>query len=500
MSCLTATTFTGAQVVQQKHYNTNNDMGTLIGIGNTVPQFPYKDLWYGIRINLKNGGHCVADGKLERVGNLDLHRSLPIQKRIRRYMAKADGSVNYWLGANDSTLKEGGGAARLNAVDGIVQLYKPDYYRRFELDGDYLLVAISEVPLPGFVHMKERSRSPWLASCNRTTNIPTCASFLQWNADGTLKRDADGLLVLADNAAEYRGGNNQTAYDGTYRSMLGMPMSSASANMNTFRTRCRSLGEDWHFGGWRFREEMSWLMAIEFGDLDSQAAVNAEKTADGFAQGGLGNGTFVNGTEWNAYNGYYPFIPCGVTAKLGNNTGVVEYTIKNWKDGADKVVKVASYRGWEAPQQYMWEHNDDVRIWHDKPSEGGQGLIFLCNDPAKFANPANDRVKTLAGYEELGLLPPTNGYISAMGFANGWSFPNSIVGGASNKGYCDYFWRPSVTDDNNAEGWSQLLSAASAGDAGSSGVRCAFTGHRCADTFAYFGFPLCLEFSASEGI
>lgn len=465
-----------------------------------MPQFPYKDLWYGIRINLKNGGHCVADGKLERVGNLDLHRSLPIQKRIRRYMAKADGSVNYWLGANDSTLKEGGGAARLNAVDGIVQLYKPDYYRRFELDGDYLLVAISEVPLPGFVHMKERSRSPWLASCNRTTNIPTCASFLQWNADGTLKRDADGLLVLADNAAEYRGGNNQTAYDGTYRSMLGMPMSSASANMNTFRTRCRSLGEDWHFGGWRFREEMSWLMAIEFGDLDSQAAVNAEKTADGFAQGGLGNGTFVNGTEWNAYNGYYPFIPCGVTAKLGNNTGVVEYTIKNWKDGADKVVKVASYRGWEAPQQYMWEHNDDVRIWHDKPSEGGQGLIFLCNDPAKFANPANDRVKTLAGYEELGLLPPTNGHISAMGFANGWSFPNSIVGGASNKGYCDYFWRPSVTDDNNAEGWYQLLSAAGAGHAENSGVRCAGTNNRCADTSAHCGFPLCLEFSASEGI
>lgn len=381
-----------------------------------------------------------------------------------------------------------------------MQLYKPDYYRRFELDGDYLLVAISEVPLPGFVHMKERSRSPWLASCNRTTNIPTCASFLQWNADGTLKRDADGLLVLADNAAEYRGGNNQTAYDGTYRSMLGMPMSSASANMNTFRTRCRSLGEDWHFGGWRFREEMSWLMAIEFGDLDSQAAVNAEKTADGFAQGGLGNGTFVNGTEWNAYNGYYPFIPCGVTAKLGNNTGVVEYTIKNWKDGADKVVKVASYRGWEAPQQYMWEHNDDVRIWHDKPSEGGQGLIFLCNDPAKFANPANDRVKTLAGYEELGLLPPTNGHISAMGFANGWSFPNSIVGGASNKGYCDYFWRPSVTDDNNAEGWYQLLSAAGAGHAENSGVRCAGTNNRCADTSAHCGFPLCLEFSASEGI
>lgn len=475
-------------------------MGTLIGIGNTVPQFPYKDLWYGIRINLKNGGHNVADGKLERVGNLDLHRSLPIQKRIRRYMANADGSVNYWLGANDSTLKEGGGAARLNALDGIVQLYKPDYYRRIEFDGDYLLVAISEVALPGFIHMKERSRSPWLAVCNRTTNLPTCASFLQWNADGTLKRDANGLLVLASNAAEYRGGNNQTAWDGTYRSVLGMPMSSSSANMNTFRTRCRSLGDDWHFGGWRFRDEMDWLMAIEFGDLDSQAAFTAEKTADGFAQGGLGNGTLVNSTEWSNYNGYYPFIPCGVTAKLGNNTGIVEYTIKNWKDGADKVVKVASYRGWEAPQQYLWEHNDDVRVWHNKPSEGNNSLLYICNDPAKFANPANDRVRTLEGYKELGILPSASGYISAMGYADGWTFPNSVVGGASNKNYCDYLWRPTITDDNNAEGWYQLLSAAHANVAGHSGVRCAYTNNRCADTSADCGFPLCLEISGSEGI
>lgn len=477
-------------------------MGTLIGIGNTVPQFPYKDLWYGIRINLKNGGHNVADGKLERVGNLDLHRSLPIQKRIRRYMANADGSVNYWLGANDSTLKEGGGAARLNALDGIVQLYKPDYYRRIEFDGDYLLVAISEVALPGFVHMKERSSSPWPAACNRTTNLPTCASFLQWNADGTLKRDASGLLVMASNAADYRGGNNQTAWDGTYRSMLGMPISSASANMNTFRTRCRSLGDMWHFGGWRFREEMGWLMAIEFGELDSQAAFNAAKTADGFAQGGLGNGTFVNGTEWNNYNGYYPFIPCGVTAKLGNNTGVVEYTIKNWKDGADKVVTVASYRGWEgtAIQQYMWLHNDDVRVWYSKPSDGGDGLLFLCEDPAKFANPANDKVRTLEGYKELGVLPSASGYISAMGYADGWTFPNSVVGGASNKNYCDYLWRPTITDDNNAEGWYQLLSAALANNAEYSGVRCASTNDRCANTNAYFGFPLCLEISGSEGV
>ena len=165
------------------------------------------------------------------------------------------------------------------------------------------------------------------------------------------------------------------------------------------------------------------------------------------------------------------------------------------------MVKVASYRGWEAPQQYMWEHNDDVRVWYSKPSDGGDGLIFLCNDPAKFANPANDKVRVLEGYEELGAIPTVAGYISEMGYANGWTFPNSTTGGASNKNYCDYWWRSNVaTDDNGEEGWRQLLSAANADYAEDSGVRCAGTYARCAYTSADYGFPLCLEISGSEGI
>ena len=474
-------------------------MGVLIGVGNTVPQFPYKDLWYGILINLKNHGHCVADGKLERVGNLDLHRSLPIQSRIKRFVAKADGSVNYWLGANDSTLKEGGGAARLNALDGDVMLYKPNYYRKFELIGeDYLLVAISEVALPGFTLMKEKSRSPWYATFNRTTNVPVSACFLQWNADGTLKVDADGVPVMASNAADFRGGNNTATNDGKYNQLLGMPAS--STNKSTIRTRCKTKGDNWHHGGWRFREEMGWLMAIEFGDLDSQAAYTAEKTADGFRQGGLGKGTFVDGGQWNTHNGYNPFIPCGITAKLGNNTGIVEYSVPNWAGtGTAKVLKVASYRGWETPQQYLWEHCDDVIVHLDKPSDGGARLLYLCSDPTKFATPADKAAEVPEGYVELGRLPDSDGYISAMGVANGYSFPNSVAGGAANKDYCDYFWRPNVTDDNGAEGFYQLLAAAYANRSEDAGVRCAGTVNRGAYTNAYCGFPLCLEYPLSEG-
>ena len=46
----------------------------------------------------------------------------------------------------------------------------------------------------------------------------------------------------------------------------------------------------------------------------------------------------------------------------------------------------------------------------------------------------------------------------------------------------------------------KLLSAASAGYAENSGVRCANTNNRCANTNANYGFPLCLEISGSEGI
>lgn len=474
-------------------------MGVLIGVGNTVPQFPYKDLWYGILINLNNHGHCVADGKLTRVGNLDLHRTLPIQSRIKRFMANKDGSVNYWLGANDSTLKEGGGAARLNALDGDVMLYKPNYYRKFEFIGtDYLLVAISEVPLPGFTLMKEKSRSPWYATFNRSTNEPVSASFLQWNGDGTIKVDDSGIPQFTDNAPDFRGGTNMTARDNTYQTEVGMPASSTTKA--TIRTRCQTKGENWHHGGWRFREEMGWLMAIEFGDLDSQAAFTAEKTADGYAQGGLGKGTYLGG-DWNTHNGYHPCIPCGITAKLGNNTGIVEYKIPNWKNlGEAKTVQVASYRGWETPQQYLWEHCDDVIVHVDKPSDGGQRLLYLCSDPSKFTTPADKATAIPDGYVELGRLPDNEGYISAMGVANGYSFPNSVAGGAANKDYCDYYWRANVTDDNGAEGFYQLLAAAYAITAEFAGVRCANTGTRGARADAYFGFPLCLEYPLSEGL
>ena len=55
-------------------------MGLLLGSGSTTPQYPYS-MWYGVQ-----GDFTSQDYQLTRVGNLDLHRSLPIQKKLRRFV------------------------------------------------------------------------------------------------------------------------------------------------------------------------------------------------------------------------------------------------------------------------------------------------------------------------------------------------------------------------------------------------------------------------------
>lgn len=87
--------FSGEQVKLLNNYV----MGLLLGSGSTKPQYPY-DMWYGVQ-----GDFTSRDYKLKRVGNLDLHKTLPIQAKIKRFVENPDGSVKYYLHQNDSRKK-----------------------------------------------------------------------------------------------------------------------------------------------------------------------------------------------------------------------------------------------------------------------------------------------------------------------------------------------------------------------------------------------------------
>ena len=450
-------------------------MGLLLGSGNTKPQYPY-DQWYGVQ-----GDFTSQDKKLKRVGNLDLHRTLPIQSKLRRFVENEDGSVKYYLHQNDSRKKDSGATATLDSTDGNVMLEKPMYYGRIEIEGTKWIVAHSEYPLPGFIKMERKTVSPWYATIDTTNSKAVSGCWLTWNGN-EIARDESGFIKLTANASQFRGGSGagDAGKDGTYNSMLGMPRTSISKS--GVRPYCKG---GTHHGAYRVYNEIAWLQRVEYASLDCQDTYNESLTVDGFHQGGLGNGPAVNGTEWNTWGGYRPFIPCGVTAVLGNNTGRVSYTIKGWT-GGDKVVQVTSYRGLETPFEYLWMLADDLLIWHKQDVS----LAYVCEDPTKFTSHSDSAATAPAGYEPITELPRKEGYILTMALSSkGYSFPDS-VGGAPNKAYCDYFWTP-MAGSSPSYGWYGGLLSAHAPDGARAGFGYLHTSSRSSSALAHLGFRLC---------
>jgi hypothetical protein len=451
-------------------------MGLLLGSGSTKPQYPY-DMWYGVQ-----GDFTSRDYKLTRVGNLDLHKTLPIQKKLKRFVENTDGSVKYYLHQNNSRNKESGAAAVIDSTDGNVMLEKPEYYFRLEIDGTKWLRAWSEYPLPGFTKMERKTISPWFATIDLTNNIAVSGCWLTWSGD-TIVRDANGIVQLTANAAQFRGGagSGDAAKDGTYNSQLGMARTSITKV--GARPYCKN---GTHLGAYRVYDEIAWLQRCEYASLHCQDTYNETLTSEGYHQGGLSNGTVVNGTYWNTWGAYKPFIPCGVTATLGNNTGRVPFVVKNW-NGADPTVQVTSYRGLEVPYEYLWMLADDVLIYHSPDTADAKSTAYVCEDPTKFTSHSDSATTVPDGYEAITDLPRTSNYILQFAHSSkGYSFPET-VGGAANAGGCDYFWHPGAT----ASGWYGAHLAVSADGGAGAGFGGLYTLNRSSYSNAHLGFRLC---------
>lgn len=454
-------------------------MGLILGSGSTKPQYPY-DMWYGVQ-----GDFTSKDYVLTRIGNMDLHRTLPVHKRLRRFVENPDGSVKYYLHQNDSRKKDSGAAAKLDTTDGNVMLEKPEYYARFEVDGTKWAYAISEYALPGFVRMTRKAIAPWYSTVNAETSTAVSGCWLQWGADGELLRDSNGILSLLPGAANFRGGTGDAdaAKDGTYNSQLGMPRT--NLNKGAVRAMCNN---GLHIGAARAFMEIAWLFYIEYASFHTQNTYNETLTADGFHQGGLGTGTAVDDAGWSAWGQYRPFIPCGVTAPLGNNTGRVAYKVKGWS-GGDKVVQVLSYRGFETPTEYLFMLLDDI-ILHRVPEtadDRGHSTVYGCAAPSKFASPNNAGVAP-EGYEPISEIPRTAGWIWQFSVSMaGFTLPSG-VGAGSASGMCDTMY---VLDDAKANGWYSIMYAGNATGAATVGFASFLGGQPESTRRGDAGFRLC---------
>ena len=411
---------------------------------------------YGIEFDT-----TISSPTCTRIGNTDLHKSLPIQSRMRGCLLDDDGKVVEYLDPRDWTGNDRTG------LRGQVMVEIPMHYRRFETDGTKRRVKLSEYPLPGFLPIPRMYTSAYEATLQRSTNK---------------------LCSVVNTDPDFRGGNNQSAWDGTYRSLLGRPVT--DINRTNFRTYARNRNNaataEWNLYTYHVHKAIYWLYVVEYANRNSQLPFTAELTAEGFRQGGLGEGmSDWLGSDWKNFNGSYPFVPCGHTDTLGNSTGVVAYTAYN-EDGSElKTSYVPRYRGIENPFGHIWKWTDGINV-RISPTEanGGDNLskVFVCEDPSKL----NDT--NYNGYKHVGNEYRGNGYVKEIIFGEEGEIITSLVGGGSTTYFCDSHYTNIPTSGEALRG---LLFGGYAINGANAGLVFADSSHSPSHSNTYFGSRLC---------
>lgn len=429
-------------------------MGLIIGMGNTKPEFAY-DFYYGIEWDT-----TVSNPVPTRIGKAELHAELPVQSLIRRCVLNTNGTVNYYLNANDSTKRDNGAAANLSGADGQVMVELPECYARFEMDGTKRRALISTQELPGFHKWNKAYISAYEATVQRSTNT---------------------LMSVVNMGADYRGGGNNADWDGTYRSLLGRPATNISlTNFRTYARQGRST--EWNCNVYQLHKELWWFFAIEYCNFNSQAEYNAALDSNGYHQGGLGAGV-TQISDWNGYNGYMPFVPCGTTNSLGNRTGVVTYNAMK-ADGTTVhyAAPVPSYRGVENPFGHIWKWTDGCLCNIQSEAAGGVSMFYVCDNPANFASSIS------ANYDYRGDLPRSNGYVKEVILGEYGEIMPLSIGGGSTTYFCDNFYTDIPGSGSATRG--VLFGGNANGDA-YAGFVFAYTNNTPTRTVASVGSRLC---------
>lgn len=409
---------------------------------------------YGIQFDT-----AVSSPTCTRVGNVALHKSLPIQSRMKGCLLDDNGKVVEYLDPRDWTGQSRDGSR------GQVMVEIPMHYIKFETNGTKRVVRLSEHPLPGYHQVPQMYVSAY---------------------EATLERSTGKLCSVVNEGTDYRGGGNNANYDGTYRSFLGRPVTAISRTAFRAAARKRNTGNtSWNCYLYQVHKALFWLFTVEYATLNSQAAYNAELTSEGFRQGGLGAGvTDWSSSDWSTFNGYYPFVPCGHTDTLGNQTGVVAYTAYS-EDGSElKTSNVPRYRGVENPFGHLWKWTDGINIRISPTEANGRdnlSKIFVCEDTSKL----NDT--NYNGYKHVGNEVRSEGYVKEIVFGEEGEIMPSVVGGGSTTYFCDYHY----TNIPTSEALRGVLFGGYAYGGANAGLGCAYSNNAPSNTYANFGSRLC---------
>ncbi len=341
---------------------------------------------YGIEFDT-----TVSSPTCTRIGNMSLHRTLPVQSLMKGCLLDDNGAVVDYLDPQDWT------SATRDGSRGQVMVELPEYYEKFETDGTKRRAWMSLLPLNGFHKVPKRYVSAYHASLSSSK---LC-------------------------------------------SVAGVQAAS-SISRTQFRNyaRARKSGSTaWNCMMYDIQREIYWLFAVEYATLNCQAAYNAALTSEGYHQGGLGAGvSTVNWNTWTTYNGNTGIVTCGASDSLGNRTGAFSWDTGTKNSVTLGTVSVARYRGIENVFGDIWQWTDGINI-QVEPGDTGVSRVYVSRDPSKF----NDSNYT--GYTHIGNEVRAEGFIKEITFGEYGDITAKTVGGSDGSYHCDYHYQniPSAT-------------------------------------------------------
>lgn len=380
--------------------------------------------WYGV-----SWSETSSNPDCTRIGNMDMHRTLPIQSMMKGYLYFKDGNPLYrMLKLNDSWTKcENYSAGGWRDVDTL-------------LEDNNINVMIK---IPEFWWIDDYIES------TETHNLKICP-----HAKPGWYHHKEAYV------SAYEG-----YIDGNYYRSSKNKIPSVNFTRSTVRPKARAngLGNSWNIYTYNEHRAICHLFLVEYATRNSQKAVNTELTPEGFRQGGLGSGCTTGTATINGAQ-TWSFIPTGSSDSLGSGSGEVTVTIQQTDSSGSNTTtttrKCNRYRGIENPFGHVWKHTDDVisvyisgygaRFWYkcDSPDHFGDSIS---NDNPYYKNIAANAVVT--GYKTKIATTSTCDF-----------FASSCNNGSETTYWCDYNW------DNTDDSLHCLLIGGSSFSGGGAGL------------------------------
>lgn len=355
--------------------------------------------WYGV-----SWSETSSNPDCTRIGNMDMHRTLPIQSMMKGYAlwntesTLGKGTIRQltddWSGSIGSDIGMSINTGVKTAKDMNIFIKIPEFWYTDEYDYSTNThnLKISPNNKPGWNHHKEAY------------------------------------------VGAYEGYNDTTYYRSTKDKLP-----TVNVTRSTLRPLARAnsnIENDCRYNIYTYEEHRAicHLFLVEYATRNSQKAVNTALTVEGFRQGGLGSGCTTGTVTINGAT-TYSFIPTGSSDSLGNGSGEVTVTIQQTdSSGANTTTttrKCNRYRGIENPFGHVWKHTDDVISVYN----GTNKYWSKCYNPKYFANTKNSNYINLCGsgvitgYKTSVVSTPTCDFFAA-----------ACTNGSESTYWCDYNW------------------------------------------------------------